>query len=333
MKALVLKEINDLEFQEDYPKPSPSKNEVVIKVKYCGICGSDLEAYQYGEVLKDFMPLILGHEFSGEIVEIGAKVEGWKPGDRVTAYPGDFCGKCYYCQRGQENLCKRMFFGLGLTVNGAMAEYVKVPATLLCKLTDALSYEEGAVVEPLAVGYHGVKLAGIQPGDTTVVIGAGTIGLATIQALKLLKVDEIYVSEPSEFNRNLAFKMGVSKAVSPARINKVGPDFVFDCAGFPDTYKNDIEMIRNGGTIVLLGVHFDLVAISFLKLIMKGVNMQGSFGYSYEEFKEILSLLGQGKFQTDLIISKKVKLEDAIEKGFKELLSPRKQAAKILIKI
>ena len=333
MKALVLKEINELEIQENFPRPSPSKNEVVIKVKYCGICGSDLEAYQYGEVLKGFMPLILGHKFSGEIAEIGAKVEGWNLGDRVTAYPGKFCGKCYYCQRGQENLCKRILFGLGITVNGAIAEYVKVPAKLLCKLPDSLSYEEGAVVEPLAVGYHGVKLAGIQPGDAALVIGAGTIGLATIQALKLFKINEIYISEPSEFNRNLALQMGVSKAVRPARINKVGPDFVFDCAGFPDTYKNDIEMIRNGGTIVLLGVHFEPVAISFLQLIMKEVNVKGSFGYSYDEFKEILSLLGQGKFQTDLIISKKVKLENAIEKGFKELLSPEKQVAKILIEI
>ncbi len=328
MKSLILKAVNKLELCEDSPEPILSKEEVLIKVKCCGICGSDLEAYRYGKVL---MPLILGHEFTGEIMEVGAKVEGWRVGDRVTAYPGEFCGKCYYCKKGQENLCRKTIMGLGITVNGALAEYVKVPAKLICKLPESVRYEEGALVEPLSVAYHGVKLSGIQPTDTVVVIGTGSIGLCTIQALKLLNLEVIYFIEPSEFNRNLALQMGAKEIDRPAQLNKVGPDFVFDCAGFPKTYQNDLQIIRNGGTVILLGVHFDPVPISFLQLIAKEVIMKGSFGYSFQEFKEVLSFMEQGKFQTDLIISKKVKLEKAIEEGFHELLSSKRRAAKILI--
>ena len=330
MKALVLKEIDKLELKEDFPRPVPSKNEVLIRVKYCGICGSDLEAYKYGKVLT---PLILGHEFSGDIEEIGSNVEGWNIGDRVTAYPGEFCGKCFYCERGDVNLCNRMLTGLGLSVNGAFAEFVKISADFLSKLPDSVSYEAGALVEPLSVGYHGVKKSGIRKNDTAVVIGAGTIGLSTIQSLKLNDIRNIHVIEPSEFNLNLAIQMGAQKAIRPSRLNKVGPDFVFDCAGFPKTYKDAISIIQKGGTIVLLGVHFKSVPISFLQLITKEVNMIGSFGYSHEEFKEIITLLSQDKIQTNLIISKKVKLDDAIEQGFHELLRPDKKAAKILIEI
>ncbi|TFG05184.1 MAG: hypothetical protein EU536_02755 [Promethearchaeota archaeon] len=328
MKALVLKKVGTLELVEDYPDPTPKASEVVVKVKFCGICGSDLEAYQYGMVL---MPLVLGHEFSGVIDQVGEKVEGWKQGDRVTAFPGDFCGNCYFCKSGQENICSKILAGLGITVNGAIAEYVKLPAKVLCKLPDSVSFKEGALVEPLSVGYHGVQLSNIRPSDTAVVIGAGTIGLATIQALKLLNVENIYISEPSEFNRSLALQMGARTVGNLARINKIGPDFVFDCAGFPETYKNDLTIVRKGGTVMLLGVHFEPVSIPFLQLIVKEVTLKGSFGYSFKEFKEVLRGLAEKKFQTDLMF-KSVKLETAIE-GFKELVAPNRQVCKILIEI
>ena len=330
MRALVLKAIHELEFIPDFPNPTPAKDEVLINVKYCGICGSDLEAFQYGKVL---MPLIPGHEFSGEVAEVGANVTEWQEGDRVTVYPGAFCGKCHFCQRGEENLCKKILLGLGLSINGAMAEYVKFPAKFLCKLPDSVSFEEGAIVEPLAVGYHGVKLSNIQPGDSAVVIGAGTIGVSTIQALKLLNIENIYVIEPVEFNRNIALQLGAEETKSPMHLNKIGPDFVFVCAGFPETYNNAIKIVRNGGSIILLGVHFDPVAISFLQVISKEAQLRGSFGYSFTEFKEVLSLLEQGKFQPDLLISKTVQLENAIQGGFLELLSKEKEAVKILVEL
>ncbi len=330
MKALVLKTIKDLELSKDFPRPTISKKEVLIRVKYCGICGSDLEAYNYGKVLT---PLILGHEFSGEIEEIGSKVTDWNIGDRVTAYPGEFCGKCYFCKKGEENRCISTMVGLGISVNGALAEYVKISSKSLCKLPDSVSYEDGALVEPLSVGYHGVKNSGIQSNDTAVVIGAGTIGLSTIQALKLSNIENIYIIEPSEFNRNLALQMGVQKAVRPSKINKIGPKFIFDCAGFPKTYKDAIHIVQRGGHVVLLGVHFENVPISFLEVIAKEVNLKGSFGYSFEEFKEVIALLSQKKFQTNLIVSKKVRFENAINEGFHELLKPNRKAAKILVEI
>jgi (R,R)-butanediol dehydrogenase/meso-butanediol dehydrogenase/diacetyl reductase len=272
----------------------------------------------------------------GANVELGANVAlgaNWRIGDRVTCYPGSFCGKCYYCKRGEENLCKKMVLGLGLSINGAMAEYVKFPAKYLFKLPDTISYEEGAIVEPLSVGYHGVKLSKIQPGDTAVVIGAGTIGISTIQSLKLLNIDEIYVIDPNEFNRNIALQLGAKETKAPAQINKVGPDFVFVCAGFPETYQNAIKIVRGGGSIILLGVHFDPVKTNYLQIIAKEANLRGSFGYSNAEFQEVLTLLAQKKFQPNLLISKKVKLENAVQGGFLELLSKEKKAVKILLEI
>lgn len=330
MRALVLKAIHQLEYVADFPKPTLAKDEVLIKVDYCGICGSDLEAFQYGMIL---MPIIPGHEFSGEIAELGANVTNWRIGDRITCYPGSFCGKCYYCTQGEENLCKKMVLGLGLSINGAMAEYVKFPAKYLFKLPDTVSYEEGAIVEPLSVGYHGVKLSKIQPSDTAVVIGAGTIGIATIQALKLLNIKDIYVIDPNEFNRNIALQLGAKETKAPMLINKIGPDFVFVCAGFPDTYQNAIKIVRGGGSIILLGVHFDPVKTNYLQIIAKEATLKGSFGYSNAEFQEVLALLAKKQFQPNLLISKKVKLENAVQDGFLELLSKEKKAVKILLEI
>ncbi len=330
MKGLVLQGIKQLEYRTDLKKPQPKKDEVLISVKYCGICGSDLEAYQYGMVV---MPLILGHEFSGEIVELGSDVMDFKLGDRVTAYPGNFCGKCFFCKRGQVNLCKKTVEGMGITVDGALAEYIKMPAKCLCKLPETLSFEEAALTEPLSVGYHGVRMSGIQPDDSAVVIGAGSIGLSTIQALRLRGIREFYIIEPSEFNKSLALRMGAKEIHKPSKINGIGPDFVFDCAGFPETYKKNLSIVRKGGTVILLGVHFNPAPIPFLQFIAKEITMRGSFGYSFEEFQEVLSLLAEGKFLPDLMISKKIKLESAIQAGFLELLRPNKEAAKILVEI
>lgn len=330
MKALILKAVNELELSNEVPKPKPAKNEVLIKVKYCGICGSDVEAYKYGKVL---MPIILGHEFSGEIEEIGSEVVDWNIGDRVTAHPVEFCGKCYYCKKGEENRCLNMRNAIGLSVNGALAEYVKIPSNILCKLPDSVSYEKGALAEPLAVGYHGVKHSGIQPIDVALVIGAGAIGLSTIQALKLINVKNIFIIDPSEFNRNLALQMGAKNAAQLSRISKLGPNFVFQCVGSPKAYRNAIDIVQKGGVIILLGVHFELIPISILQLITKEVTMRGSLCTSLEEFKEIINLISQKRIQTNLILSKKVKLEEVIEEGFHELLQPERKAAKILVEI
>jgi (R,R)-butanediol dehydrogenase/meso-butanediol dehydrogenase/diacetyl reductase len=330
MKGLVLQGIKQLEYRTDLKKPQPKKDEVLIAVKYCGICGSDLEAYQHGMVV---MPLILGHEFSGEIVELGSDVVDFKLGDRVTGYPGNFCGKCFFCKSGQVNLCSKTLEGMGLTVDGALAEYIKMPAKCLCKLPTTVSFEEAALTEPLSVGYHGVRMSGIQPDDSVVVIGAGSIGLSTIQALRLRGIREYYIVEPSEFNKSLALQMGAKEIRNPSRINGVGPDFVFDCAGFPKTYKKNLSIVRKGGTVILLGVYFNPAPIPFLQFIMKEINMRGSFGYSFEEFQEVLSLIAEGKYLPDLMISKKVELASAIQEGFLELLRPNKEVAKILVEI
>jgi len=331
LRALILRKVKELEFIPDYPEPATLKKvEVLVRVRFCGICGSDLEAYQYGKVL---MPIILGHEFSGEIVEIGTEVTNLKVGDHVTAYPGNFCGKCDYCIRGQENLCRRSLDGLGITINGAFAEYVKVPAKVVCKLPDKVSFQKGTLTEPLSVGYHGVKLSGIQPDNSAAVIGAGSIGLSTIQALRLRGVKNFYIIEPSEFNRKLAVQMGAKESSRLAKIGRAGPDFVFDCAGFPETYKKNLSIVKQGGTVVLLGIHFEPSPISFLQFITKEIRMIGSFGYSFKEFQTVLALLGEGKFLPDLMISKIVKLKSAIEDGFHQLLHPTRQSAKILVEI
>ncbi|MFX0020611.1 MAG: zinc-binding dehydrogenase [Promethearchaeota archaeon] len=336
MKGIYFTRINKVEVRDDLPKPQIQANEALIKVKNCGICGSDIGSFLTGAL--ESQKIILGHEFSGEIVEIGKHIKDLKVGDRVTANPNVPCLECRYCREGQEVLC--IHNTIGVTHNGALAEFVKIRADRVHKLPDSISFEEGAMVEPLANAIQAVKVSDFKIGNNAAVFGMGTIGLLTIQALKIAGASNIYAIEPVESKHKLALELGADKAFTPnkwSRITKltekIGPDFIFDCVALPETIITSLQLIKRGGSIIVIGIHsepFEMKGI--LQLMSKNITIKGMFLVDQDSFKTALNLLEQKRVNVKSIITKKVKL-DQVPETFNKLSSGLHDDIKIQVEI
>ena len=334
MRAAFFEEKGKIEIK-NAPIPKVKKDEVLIKIKYCGICGSDIESYESGSLIPT--GLIIGHEFSGEIFEIGDDVKKWKLGDRVTANPNIPCFTCYWCSKGQEMMCKKSPHGIGLTVDGALAEYIKVKAERLHDLGD-LSYEEGALIEPFAICLHAVQESGFKIGETAVVIGAGSIGLLIIMLLKIAGASSIYVVEPSETQQKKALELGATEVFEPKNwtkinklTNKIGPDHVFDCVGLPSTYNDSLKMIRKGGKIMSIGLHSEPFTMEgIMQLQLKNISIRGVYGYNQQTFRDAIKLIKTKEIPITSIVTKEIKLDDVPE-AFHLLSQPNKDQIKMLV--
>ncbi|MHA1229672.1 MAG: zinc-dependent alcohol dehydrogenase [Candidatus Helarchaeota archaeon] len=337
MKGIYFKAPREVEYRTDLKKPEIKPDEVLVKVKYCGICGSDIESYETGALM--LTGIILGHEFSGEVVEVGNKVKKVKIGDRVTANPNLPCGRCYWCEHNLENMCKDSY-GLGLTHNGALAEYIAVKSERIHILPDSISFEEGALIEPLSVAVYAVQESGIKLGENAVVLGAGTIGLLTTHVLNAIGASKIIVIEPMESKQKKAMEMGADIILDPKKwtkisryTNKVGADHVFDCVAIPETINNTLKIVKKGGKITFIGIHVEPFQIEgFLQLILKNISIRGVFAYNQDTFKTAINLLEKNKLNIKPIITKIAKLEDVPEL-FEILSKPIHDEIKVLIEI
>lgn len=215
MKALVVEGMKTLTYKT-IEKPKLSDNEVLIRIRACGICGSDVARAKDGGVHR--YPIVIGHEFSGDIAEVGAKVTGCAAGDRVTAAPLVPCGVCENCQRGKPAMCTQYSF-IGSRQNGAMAEYVAVPARNVIPIVDGVSYEQAACIEPITVALHGVERANILSGKSAIVYGCGTIGNLVLQCLKAKGVEKIYAIDIDTFKLDVAKKHGAYETIHPLKTN------------------------------------------------------------------------------------------------------------------
>ncbi|MHA1412015.1 MAG: zinc-dependent alcohol dehydrogenase [Promethearchaeota archaeon] len=319
MKGIVLLGKEQVEIRDGLEKPSIQDDEILIRVKRVGICGSDVESYQTGGM---YIPgNIIGHEFSGEIEDVGASVKKLKPGMRVTVNPQLPCNECYWCLQGKENMCKLQNYSLGTTENGAMREYINVKAERAHVLPDNVSYDAGAVVEPLSIAIYAVRESGFKLGDNAVVFGAGAIGLMTIQVLKAAGASKIYVLEPVESKQKRALAVGANKVFKPnmwnkiTRLtNKIGPDHIFDCVGVPDTYMTSIQLVKKGGHITVIGLHVESFEMrGFMQLSLNNITMRGVYGYDQNIFRIAINMLEQGKINLNEVITKKIKLEEVPE--------------------
>ncbi|MEW6666411.1 MAG: alcohol dehydrogenase catalytic domain-containing protein [Thermodesulfobacteriota bacterium] len=345
MKAAVYSAVRKLSILQK-PKPAVEAGEALIKVEACGICGSDVHGYLHGLLVQP--GTVMGHEFSGLVEEVGQAVEGFIPGDRVVGYPICACGICLWCRSGQENLCPakgKRSLGYNPLVDGAYAEYVKipVPSQMLFRLPEGLSFEQGALIEPLSTAYHAVRLSRFKPGDTALVMGAGPIGLGTLQFLKMGGARQVMVLEISSERAAIALTLGGDMVLNPRDEGKglakkirefsdgLGPDFVFECTGAPEPLQNAIHYVKRGGQIVLVGIIESPVSILPLNLAVWEVNIQGSFGYTRDEFQRVIDLVSQKRIKTDSMISASIPLEEIEEKGFKRLASSA-DAVKILVR-
>lgn len=337
------------EVSEDYVlKP----NQVRLKVFFAGICGTDLHEYNSGPISIPVKkphpltnvkaPIILGHEMSGKVVEVGDLVTRVKAGDRVAVCPIIGCQTCYLCKAGLMGLCEKVAF-LGLSwEGGAFSSYVTVYDYMCYKLPQNVSYEAGALVEPLSATVRAIKQGRLKSGETVVIIGAGPIGLMAIQSSIILGAKKVIVVEKFENRKKIAIKMGASIAIDPAHKNLneliseltdgAVADLVIECAGRNDSGLLATKLARTKGRVVIMGVFEKPELIDFTDIVYGEKTVIGSMG-GYGEYDNTIKMIAAGNFNINLMITGKISLGEIIEKGFLELIEHKKENIKILISL
>jgi 2-desacetyl-2-hydroxyethyl bacteriochlorophyllide A dehydrogenase len=338
MKALVYFGPEDIRYTE-VNDLKPENNEVLIRVKATGICGSDVHGY-LGITGRRIPPMIMGHEFSGDIVEIGKNVKEFSVGEKVTVQPVNFCGECEFCKNGLTNMCiNKRFFGV-LDVNGSMAEYVCVPDKLVCRLPASLSYIQGAMVEPLAVAYSGVKQAPPIEGKNVLIIGAGTIGLLVLQVVKMKNPAKIFITDLSDHRLEVAKKLGADVIINPSKENVEetvkaqtkgnGADVALEAVGVSQTVQQAMSSLKVGGTCVWIGNSQKMININMQEIVTRELKIFGTYIYTHEEFKEAIHIISSGEVDVEQIISKRVLLAEGPEM-FQKLAKDADKLIKVII--
>ena len=316
MKAAVCPEPGKLAI-EDVEKPTPGPGEVLIEVKASGICGSDVRGFEGTHPEIDQYPVILGHEFAGVVAEVGEGVQECSPGDHAIIEPLFVCGKCPGCRAGDYHLCQNLTLN-GHREPGSFAEYTIVPAGFVHPMPDNLTFEQAALAEPLAVGVHAVKRLHPKVGDLAVVLGAGPIGLLTMQVLKVAGC-RLIVSDLEPFKLELAKRFGAEHVVNAGESSVVefvqdltdgwGADVAVECAGAKETLAESVEVIHKGGTALLLGfTGSDRDEINLTNITIAEKTVMGSVIYC-RDYPTTIHLMATGQIQLDPLITHRFALE------------------------
>src|SRR5271165_1947474 len=322
MKALLLSEYNKLDVTTDMDRPVPAPGEVLIRIAACGICGSDVHGYD-GSSGRRIPPLVMGHEAAGTIAEIGDGVSQFNAGDRVTFDSTVYCGECEYCLSGEVNLCdSRQVVGVSCgdyRRHGAFAEYVVVPERIVYRLPDELGFAEAAMLEAVSVALHAVRVAELKGGETALVIGAGMIGLLTLQAARAAGCTRVFIADVDATRLKLAAEMGAvemihaSGASMSAEVMKLtgdeGVDVVFEAVGREQTVAAAIDSVRKGGTVVLIGNITPEVKLPLQKVVSRQIRLQGTAASS-GEYPEAIELMRTGAIRVKPLITAVAPLED-----------------------
>ena len=341
MKALVLSAYKELELL-DLPVPKPADDELLIRIRACGICGSDVHGYD-GSTGRRLPPVVMGHEAAGIVESVGSAVEGFRQGDRVTFDSTVYCGKCFYCQRGQINLCdNREVIGVSTPVfrrNGAFAEFVTVPARIAYHLPDSMSFSHAALIEAVSVAVHGVSLTPIALEDTVVVVGAGMIGLLTLQAVRLAGAGKVLVLDVDDTRLEMARSLGSSKTINSrggdvipqilAETNGRGADAALECVGNAVTVKLAIDSVRKGGAVTLIGNVAPTVELGLQSVVTRQIRLQGSCASS-GEYPACISLMSRGAIRVESLLSAVAPLEDGVS-WFKRLYEREPGLLKVVL--
>jgi L-iditol 2-dehydrogenase len=321
MKALVLQEYKKLACQ-DLPVPQPAADEVLVAVKACGICGSDVHGMD-GSTGRRRPPIVMGHEAAGIIAAVGANVTKWSTGDRVTFDSTIYCGECEYCRRGEINLCdNRRVLGVSCEDyrrDGAFAEFVAVPQRVLYRLPDGLPFEHAALVEPFSIALHAIRRAPISLNDTVVVVGAGMIGLALVQALRHTGCGRLISVDVADDRLALAKKFGATDLVNSARDNAAetllrlthgrGADVAFEAVGITATVDLALRSLRKGGALALVGNVAPKIEFALQVAVTRELSLYGSCS-SRGEYPAVLDMLARGDLQPAPLISAFAPLAD-----------------------
>jgi len=339
MRAAVFKEMSKPLVIETVGDPVPTAHDIILKVKNCGICGSDLHMTEPTSTMPLALGSIMGHEFAGEVIEVGSAVKHlWKPGDRLAGFPVICCGDHTPCINfGLRGSCAKMLsVGLG-AAPGAYAEFVRIGANSGYKLPQSVSFREGAMVEPLAVGLHAVDMARMPRGATVLIIGAGPVGLATILWAKFLGARHVIVSEKAEVRRQMAAKFGATDAIDPgeplvAQVQKIAgktPDVIFECVGVPGLLNTTMMEAPRGGRIVVAGVCQQPDTILPLMGIVKELEIQFVLGYRPDDFDYVIAMIAGDRIEVGHMVTDIVDL-DALPAAFEALRKPSHQCKVML---
>ena len=347
MKAAVWYEAKDIRVEEAQ-EPVVRPGTVKIRVEWCGICGSDLHEYAAGPITIPVgnphpltgvkAPVIMGHEFAGQVIEVGEGVERIKVGDRVCVEPIINCGTCSSCRKGLYNICENLALHGMSGDGGGFSEMTVVKEHMVHKIPDNMTYEQGALVEPVAVALHAVRQSKVKAGDTCVVFGLGPIGLAILQCLKAAGTTRIVAVDISEERRQKALSLGATHAVNPIEqevagvvreLTGNGADVCFEVAGVEPTLASAVDSVKVDGQVIIVSLWERNPAINLNALVFKEIDIKGTICYR-DIFPAVIDMIASGTLESEKLITSKIKIDDITKKGFEALLN-NKNEIKILV--
>ena len=339
MKQQIMTAPGEIVFR-DIPMPEPAADEVLIKIKKIGVCGSDIHVYHGKHPFTQY-PVTQGHEVSGCIVAVGAEVRDLKAGQKVTVEPQVYCGKCYPCTHGKYNLCEELKV-MGFQTTGAASEFFVAKASKVTPLPDNMTYSEGAMIEPLAVTVHALKQAGDVSGKKIAVLGAGPIGILLAQSARAMGADKVLITDISDYRLALAQSCGADYIVNTrdtdfgaALLQCFGPDkadIIYDCAGNDVTINLAIHEARKGSQSILVAVFAKMASVDLAVLNDHELDLNTSMMYRHEDYVDAIRCVSEGKVQLKPLISKTFGFDDYLD-AYKYINANRETTMKVLISV
>jgi len=349
VKALRFHAARDLRIEEVAAPPDPAPDEVALKVAACGICGTDLHEYVAGPIVTPVEPhpltgaknpQILGHEFAGEVVAVGAEVSSVAVGDRAAVMPLAYCGHCAYCRRGLQHLCATMGC-VGLShAWGGMAEFATVAEYQVVRLPEEVSYHQGALIEPTAVAAYGVERAGVAPGDNVLITGAGPIGALAALCSRSAGASSVYLSEPNPSRRLRAEALGVAVVLDPTSVDVptflhdatggLGVDVAIECSGHPNGFDAAIRSLRRRGTLAQTGLFVGQASVEPMLWALNDLTIVGTWCYWVYDFDRIAAQIAAGDLPVERVVTSSTTLDEA-PAAFERLASGAADEIKVLI--
>lgn len=343
MDGMMLQQVmtapGQISFRE-VPIPACGPDQVLVRIRRIGVCGSDIHVY-HGVHPYTSYPVTQGHEVSGSVAAVGQRVKGFRVGQKVTIEPQVFCGRCYPCTHGKYNLCEELKV-MGFQTTGAASEYFAVDASKVDALPDAMTFDEGAMIEPAAVTVHAARqFAGIQ-GAKVAVIGCGPIGLLVAQSCKALGAEAVLSTDLLDFRLDMARQLGIDYAVNTsdktlgdAMLETLGPDkadVIYDCAGTDATMGQAIRYARKGSAIILVAVFAGMATVDLAMLNDHELDLNTSMMYRHEDYVDAIRLVGEGKIQLRPLMSRHFAFRDYIH-AYEFIDASREHTMKVLIDV
>jgi (R,R)-butanediol dehydrogenase/meso-butanediol dehydrogenase/diacetyl reductase len=349
VRALRFHAARDLRIEEVAGPLAPGEGQVVVRVATCGICGTDLHEYVAGPIVTPVEPhpltgaqnpQILGHEFAGDVAAVGPGVTRVEEGDRVSIMPLAYCGTCAYCRRGLQHLCATMAC-VGLShAWGGMAELATVAEYQVVRLPDGVSHAQGALIEPTAVAAYGVERAGVSPGDSVLIAGAGPIGALAALCARSAGASKVYVSEPNPARRARAEALGVATVLDPTSVDLpeylreesdgLGVDVAIECSGHPNGFADAIRSLRRRGTLAQTGLFVGEAMVEPMLWALNDLTIVGTWCYWVYDFDRIAAQIAAGDLPVERVVTRTIGIDDAPD-AFAELASGTADEIKVLI--